>query len=493
MALARGRSVLIALAGVVLALAAAVAVNTLRQGSRQLEAAPAQPPAIDANAAAARLAGALRFQTISDYEAPDRNADEFRKLHAYLAATYPKAHATLKREVVGGYSLLYTWEGTDPKAAPAMLMAHQDVVPISPGTEGAWQAPPFEGVVRDGFVWGRGSWDDKGNLFGIMEAVEMLAAQGHRPRRTIYLAFGHDEEVSGQRGAKAIAALLKSRGVRLAFVLDEGLIITEGVMKGLDKPAALIGVAEKGYVTVFLNLTAKPGHASMPPRQTAIGMMSAALARIEDDQFPAGIGGVAQEMFETIAPEMKGINRVLLSNLWLFRPLVRRELEKGASTNAMMRTTTALTIVHAGNKDNVLPGSIEAAVNFRLLPGDTQAGVVEHVRKAVANEDILVTTFAGNAEPSRASPTDAPSYRLLNRTVREVFPGTVVAPGLMIGGTDSRHFEGISDNVYRFSPVRAQPEDLPRFHGTNERISVKNYAELIAFYHRLLVNSSAAQ
>lgn len=474
----------------VLALVAAVAINTLRQGSRQLEVAPAEPVAIDADAAAVRLAGALRFRTISSYESPDQNAAEFAKLHAYLQESYPKAHAVLKREIVGGYSLLYAWEGTDPKAAPILLMAHQDVVPISPGTEKAWQVPPFDGVIKDGFVWGRGSWDDKGNLFAIMEAVELLASKGFRPRQTVYLAFGHDEEVSGQRGAKAMAELLKLRGVRLAFVLDEGLVITEGLMKGLDKPVALIGIAEKGYVTVFLKHTAPPGHASMPPRTTAIGTMSAALTRIENAQFPAAIGGVASEMFATIAPEMSFTSRVLLSNLWLFGPLVRRELEKGPSTNAMLRTTTALTIVQAGNKDNVLPGSIEAAVNFRLLPGDTQAGVVEHVKKAISNDAISVTPFPGNAEPSRVSPADAPSYRLLNRTVREVFPGTLVAPGLMIGGTDSRHFEAVSENVYRFSPVHALPEDLPRFHGTNERISVRNYAQLIAFYHRLLSNAA---
>lgn len=475
------------------ALAAVLVVNTARQGSRQLEVASVPSPAIDANAAASRLAGALRFQTVSSFETPDQNATEFSKLHSYLEQTFPKAHATLQREVVGGHSLLYTWAGSDSKQPPILLMAHQDVVAISPGTEKSWQVPPFEGVIKDGFVWGRGSWDDKGNLLAIMEAVEALTASGFKPRQTVYLAFGHDEEVSGQRGAKAMAALLQSRGVRLAFVLDEGMIITEGIMKGLDKPVALIGVAEKGYVTLFLKHTAAPGHASMPPRTSAIGTMSTALARIEGAQFPASISGVAQEMFGTIAPEMPLMNRVLLSNLWLFGPLVRRELEKAPSTNAMLRTTTALTIVNAGNKDNVMPGSVEAAVNFRLLPGDTQAGVIDHVRKVVANEAIVITPFAGNAEPSRVSPADSPAYRLLNRTVRETFPGTLVAPGLMVGGTDSRHFEAISDNVYRFSPVRARAEDLPRFHGTNERISIANYAELIAFYQRLLANASKAK
>jgi carboxypeptidase PM20D1 len=478
------------LLALLIVLAAVVGINTWRHSSKQLQVAPIKPLVLDEQAAAGRLATALRFRTISYVDLPDQNADEFHKLHAHLMQHYPHAHAKLKREIVGGYSLLYTWPGSDPTAAPIMLMAHQDVVPIAPGTEGDWQTPPFDGVIKDGYIWGRGSWDNKGSLLGLMEAVEKLAADGFQPRQTIYLAFGHDEEVTGQRGAKAIAALLQQRGVRLDYVLDEGLVITENVVKGLDKPVALIGIAEKGYVTMFLNLSAKPGHSSMPPQKTAIGMMSAALARLEDNQLPASIRGVAYDMFETMAPEMSGINRVLLSNLWLFRPLVQRELEKGASTNAMMRTTTALTIVHAGIKDNVLPGAIDATVNFRLIPGDSEKSVIEHVKKTIANDAIQLTTFSGNAEPSRVSHTDAHSYQTINRTLRELFPDTVVAPGLMVGATDARHFEGISDNVYRFSPVHARTEDLPRFHGTNERISVKNYAELIRFYHRLLQNSA---
>ncbi len=478
------------LAAALVLLLAAVAINTLRFQSRQLEVTPIPAVDVDENAAAARLAGSLRFRTVSSAEQPEQNAAEFDKLHAYLQASFPRVHASLKREEVGGHSLLYTWEGTDSKAMPVMLMAHQDVVPIAPGTEKNWQQPPFDGNIEDGFVWGRGSWDDKGNLFSIMEAAEMLLAEGYKPRQTIYLAFGHDEEVSGLRGAKMIAALLQSRGVKLEYVLDEGLLITEGILKGLDKPAALIGVAEKGYSTVLLTLDAVPGHSSIPPQKTAIGMMSVALARLEDRQFPAQIRGVALDMFETIAPEMSGLNRVLLSNLWLFKPLVQRELAKGASTNAMLRTTTALTTVHAGNKDNVLPGTIDATVNFRLLPGDTQATVLDHVKQTVANDAIKLSPGAGNSDPSRVSPISGRPYQILNRSIRETFPGTIVAPGLMLGATDSRHFEAISENIFKFSPVRATSEDLPRFHGTNERISIKNYAEMIRFYHQLLINSS---
>lgn len=486
------KRVFLALAALVLLLVAAVAVNTWRQGSRQIEVPPVPPLAFDEKAAADRLAGSLRFKTVSSYDQPEANAEEFRKLHLYLQERFPKAHAVLKRELVGGLSLLYTWPGTEAAAKPVLLMAHQDVVPIAPGTEKDWKAEPFAGEVKDGFIWGRGAWDDKGNLFAQMEAVEMLLASGFKPRQTIYLAFGHDEEVGGLRGAVEIAKLMQSRNVKLGYVLDEGLLITDGIMPGLAKPAALIGIAEKGYLSVVLRVPATPGHSSMPPPKgtSAIAMMSAALRRIEDEQLPGGIRGVAQEMFATLAPEMSGFGRVALTNLWLFGPIVQAQLEKGASTNAMLRTTTALTVVQAGNKDNVLPGIAEATVNFRLLPGDTRESVMAHAKAKAASDRFELIALPGGAEASPVSPTQSPSYQLLNKTVREVFPGTLVSPGLMIGATDSRHFQALSDHIYRFSPVRAKPEDLSRFHGTNERISVANYAELIRFYHQLLRNGS---
>jgi len=473
----------------VLALILAVAINTWRQGSRQLEVAPlARPLAVDEAGLGERLAGAVRARTVSSLGDARLNAEQFQALHAHLQQAYPKLHATLRRESVGEFSLLYTWPGSDPAAKPLLLMAHQDVVPIAPGTEKDWAQDPFAGTLRDGFVWGRGAWDDKGNLVAQLEAIETLVAAGFKPRRTIYLAFGADEEVGGLRGARAIAELLKQRGVKLDFVLDEGLLITEGVMPGLAKPAALIGIAEKGYLSVVLKVPATPGHSSMPPPkgQSAIAMMAAAIKRIDDDQLPGGIKGIAREMFETLAPEMPGMQRVALSNLWLFGPLVERQLAQGASTNAMLRTTTAPTVFNAGNKDNVLPGSAEATVNFRLLPGDSQAGVLAHVKQAVNDARFELYALPGAAEPSKVAPTASESYRLLNRTVREVFPGTLVAPGLMIGATDSRHFEAISEHIYRFSPVRAGPQDLARFHGTNERISTANLAELVRFYHRLV-------
>jgi carboxypeptidase PM20D1 len=486
------KRILLALAALLLLLVAAVAVNTLRQGSRQLDVAPAPPLAIDEKAVADKLAAALRLQTVSSLEDPKLNADEFRKLHALLQERFPRVHATLQRELVNDLSLLYTWKGTDPGAKPIAFMAHQDVVPIAPGTESKWQVPPFAGEVKDGYIWGRGTWDDKGNLIAQLEAVEMLLAAGFQPRQTVYIIAGADEEVGGPRGAVAIAKILRERKVRLDFIIDEGLVLTEGILPGVAAPAALIGVAEKGYITVQLTANAPPGHASMPPvpGSTAIAKIGAALQRLDEEQFPPKLQGVARELFETLAPEMGGFQRVALSNLWLFGPLLESQLAKGASTNAMLRTTTALTIVNAGNKSNVIPGQAEATLDYRILPGDSTEKVLQHVR-AKAGPGIEVKTVGGSTEPTPVSSTSAPSYYQMQRTLRSVFPGTLVAPALYVAGSDSHHFVDLADSIYRFSPVRAKPEDLARLHGTNERISVANLGELVRFYHQLLRNLNA--
>lgn len=492
------RRLLLGLLAVLLLLVVVLAANTLRKGSRQLDVPPVPELAIDKAAAGERLAEAVRARTISSRTDAAQNADQFLQLHAMLRTRYPKAHARLQREVVNDLSLLYTWQGSDASLQPILLLAHQDVVPVSPGTEAQWSVDAFSGTVKDGFVWGRGAWDDKGNLIAQMEAIEMLAASGFQPRRTIMLAFGADEEVSGERGAVRIAALLKARGIRPLFVIDEGLLITEGIMPGVDKPVALIGIAEKGYLSVNVKLQAAPGHSSMPPPPGvgAIAMMSAALQAVDNERMPAAIRGIAGDMLSTVAPEMKLPLRVAMSNLWLLGPIVQKQLEAGASTNALLRTTTALTVIRGGDADNVMPGQVEATVNYRLLPGDSSAGIIERLKgqvsRAVGHDRFELQALPGASEASRVSATDAAPYQLINRTVREVFPGTIVAPGLMIGGTDSRHFEGVSDHIFRFSPVRARAEDLPRFHGTNERISVDNLAELIRFYHRLLTMGAQA-
>jgi carboxypeptidase PM20D1 len=471
-------------------LVAALAVNTLRHKTQQIVVPLSTRATIDERAVSERLARAVQFRTIS-YEAPsEESRSQFLKLHAYLAESFPRAHSALTLEIVGGYSMLYTWVGQDARAKPILLMAHQDVVPVAPGTEKQWHADPFGGEIRDGFIWGRGAWDDKGNLMAILEAIDALAAAGFKPHRTIYLAFGHDEENGGMEGAAAIAELLAKRGVHCEFALDEGLLITEGIMPGVAVPVALVGVAEKGSVTVRLKAAANPGHSSMPSSGSAIGTLARALVRVEASPMPATIGGVVGDMFDAVVPEMHGINRVVLSNRWLFGPLVLAQLERVPSTNAMLRTTTAITVIRGGNKENVLPGEAEALVNFRLIPGDTAVAVVDHVRHVIGDDRVAVELTAGATEASTVASHKSAAYEVLNRTIRELFPGVVVAPGLMIGATDSRHVTTVADQTFRFSPVRARAEDLSRFHGTDERIAIANYADLIRFYGALIRNSA---
>lgn len=470
------------------ALCAAITANTLSLESTQLQVQPVTTLTLDENAAAERLAGGIRFRTVSWDEQPAVSLDAFHRLHAYLRQQFPNVHRELRLDLVADASLLYTWPGHDVTVKPIALLAHQDVVPVEPGTERDWKVDPFAGIVQEGFVWGRGAWDDKGSLFAILEAVELLVRDGFRPRQTVFLIFGHDEEVVGGKGAQSVAALLQSRGVKLDFVLDEGLIITEGVLERLEQPLALIGVGEKGYVNVSFRANFEGGHSSMPPPVTAIGAMSRALSELEAHPMPSAIGGSAAQLFETIAPEMGILDRVLLSNLWLFGPLVKARLEAVPSNNAMLRTTMALTVVQGGNKDNVLPSRIDANANFRILPGDSSDDVLRHVKSVVKDAAIQIAKVEPATEPSGLSSTTSASFMHIHRTIREVFPETLVAPGLMIGATDARYFAAIADNIYRFAPVRAQPEDLSRFHGVNERISIANFADMIRFYRRLLIN-----
>ena len=479
---------LLGLLALLLLLTVVLVVNTLRQGSRQVTPPALQPMVVDKASVAESLAIAVRAKTVSGLLDPTGTAAEFAALHAHLRARYPLVHATLEREVVAEHSLLYTWKGSDSQAKPIALLAHQDVVPIAPGTETLWKKPPFAGLIEDGIVWGRGTLDNKSNLITQLEAVEALIKAGFKPRRTVYLVFGHDEEVGGRRGAAQVVALLKQRGVKLAFAIDEGMAVTEGILPGVTQPIALIGLAEKGAVSLKLSAQAAPGHSSMPPGPggSAIGMLSAALARLDANPLPGGINGAAAEMFATIAPELPFGQRLPLSNLWLLRPVVERMLAKGAATNAMMRTTTALTIVNAGNKENVLPGRADAVVNFRILPGDSVESVTAYVKRVIADDRIELAALAPGVEASPVSAVDTEAYRLIERTIREVFPDSMVAPSLTLQGTDSRYFGEVAEQVYRFQPTRFKPEDLPRLHGTDERISIDQLADMVRFYHRLL-------
>lgn len=485
------KRILLVLALAVAVLASVLVVNTLRFTSRQIAVEPVQPLGVDEGAAAGRLAGALRFQTVSSEEAGRVRGEEFEGLHRYLEENFPKAHAALTRESVGDYSLLYTWRGQDESLKPVLLAAHQDVVPVGPETVAGWEQPPFEGRVAGGYVWGRGALDDKSNLLALMEAVEALVGEGFRPRRTVYLAFGADEEVGGAGGAARMAELLRARNVALEYVLDEGLAVTEGIIPDVSQPVATVGVAEKGFVSLELVVEGAGGHSSMPPPQTAVGILGAAVARLEERQMPASLDGVTRQLLEHVGPEMPFGKRLVMANLWLFGPLVVRKLAESPGTNAGVRTTTAATVIGGGVKENVLPASARAVVNFRILPGDRIESVVAHAREAVADPRVKINRLgAFAAEPSAVSGTDTAGFQTVRRTIRQLFPDTLVAPALVLGATDSRHYARLTTDIYRFSPMRVRREDVERIHGTNERISVKDYAACVKFYHQLMKNSA---
>jgi carboxypeptidase PM20D1 len=413
---------------------------------------------------------------------------------------YPRVHRTLTREVIANYSLLYTWQGSDPGLAPILLMSHQDVVPVEAGSERDWEHAPFGGEIADGLVWGRGTLDIKNGVIGILEAVETLLQEGFRPQRTVYLCFGHDEEISGPEGSVNVMRTLQQRGVHLESVIDEGGAIVTGSMPGVERPVAMVGVVEKGYMNIELRVQSEGGHSSAPQAVTAIGRLSRAIERVETRQMPDRIDFIRMQ-FDALASELPFAMRMLFANLWLFGGVVKRRLAAVPNTNALIRTTTAPTIFHAGVKDNILPRQASAVINFRLLPGDTIDTVTEHVRKVIADDQVQLHGFraavqAGGAEAPdalvaiggwEASPvtdTRGAAFMTLTRTIREVYPEVVVAPYLVGGGTDARYFAPICDQIMRFSPVRLAVTDLGRMHGVNERLSLKNCGDMVRFYHR---------
>ncbi|HEX4496416.1 MAG TPA: M20 family peptidase [Thermoanaerobaculia bacterium] len=483
------KKILAAALGLVLfVLVSVLLIRMILIKSHQVQAPPVTDLAVDARAAAEHLAGAVRFPTVSHENGANVEAAAFDGLHQYLQRTFPRVHAALSREVVGGYSLLYTWRGRRPELQPILLLSHQDVVPVEPGTEKDWTHPAFSGFVDGTWIWGRGTLDDKVGVMGILEAAELLLGRGFQPDRTVYLAFGHDEETGGSQGAAAIAALLRQRGVRPAFILDEGGAIAVGSIPGVAKPAAMVGTAEKGVLSVELVARGEGGHSSMPPPHGAIGSLAAAIAKLEEHQMPARLDGATRRSYQYLAPEMPFGPRLLLANLWLFAPMLTHQAITEPANNARVRTTTAPTIFQAGIKENVLPSEARAVVNFRTLTGDTIPKVLQHVRDVVGPGIRVRPTGSANIEASLESDVRAPEFGVLQRTLAETIPQVLVAPNLLSGSTDSKHYQALSPNIYRFVPMRLRVTDLKRIHGTDERLGIENYGEIVRFYAQLLRN-----
>lgn len=460
-------------------------------------AATTPPPAskFDAAKLAARLAEAVKFRTISwqpGAPAEDVAASQaaFAQFREWITTTYPQFAQTATREIVSDYTLLFTWAGSEPSLKPVLFMSHMDVVPIAPGSEGNWKHPPFEGVIADGYVWGRGTMDTKQGIIGMLEAAEMLIASGFKPKRTILFSFGHDEELGGPEGNAKVAALLASRKTELEFVVDEGGVITQGVVPGVAAPVALLGVAEKGYVTLELTAKADGGHSSLPPpvEETAIGRLARAIGRIGDAPLESRIDGIASDALSEMAPAMAFPQRVAAANLWLLEPLVVRSINATSTGGANIHTTIAPTVISGGNKDNVMPPEAKASVNFRIHPRDTIQSVIDHVTKAVGDAKVEIKAKPGAREASPTSDVKGARYAFVKRTLEKLMPGVIVAPNLLSAGTDSRYFQPMTKNVFRMIPAVMGPDDLKGFHGTDERLPVASMA-LIADYYATLITT----
>ncbi len=435
--------------------------------------------ASSADVIAERLAGAIRFETVSREDPAAFDPEPFEGLAAYLRDLYPRTHAALDLERINDHTLLFEWKGTNPELRPALFMAHLDVVPVEGAALEAWTHPPFSGAIEDGFVWGRGAIDVKSGVIFWLEAIESLLADGVTPERTIYLSLGHDEEVGGSRGAIAVAERFRRLGVHPAFLFDEGGFILDGHPLLPEATTALVVTAEKSYYTVELTARGVSGHSSMPPRHTAIGRLARAIERVEDNPMPARIVQPLRDMLEAASPHVPFGRRFVFRNLWLTGGMVERSFLEDRVSAPLVRTTFAVTLVSGGVKDNVIPELARATINVRILPGDTPEDVIEHLTRVIDDSGIEITGTPWGRAPEPAA-VDGIAFPLASDAIRSVYPDAVVLPGLIAGATDSRHFAGIADEIIRFIPERVHVSQADGAHGRDERIAVAHLADSVA-------------
>lgn len=461
--------------------------NALTVDSRQIVTDPVEKVEI-ADTAITRLSAGIRLPTVS---AGAIDSTAFRNLDTLLQVSFPLVDSLLEREQVNDFGYIYKWPGTNPRLEPILLLGHTDVV-AADANDKDWAVPPFSGAIRDGCIWGRGALDDKLSVFGILEATEMLLAEGYDPERTVYFAFGQDEEVGGKKGAIPMSRFFAERGITFEYILDEGSVILKNALDGLDKPLAMIGISEKGYTTLTLTAVLENGgHSSMPPPETAVGVLAAAVTALQDNPFPSKIDGATRLFFEYIAPECAFPQKILFSNLTLTEGLITRQLSKDNTSAAILRTTTAPTMLRGGIQENVLPRRASAKVNFRILPGETVESVREYVRQIIDDKRILVEVSDPefSNDPPPLSPTESFGFQVIQKTIGQTFPQAVTTPSLVIATTDARHYSAVSPNIYRFMPLQISRTDLKTIHGINEKIAAEGYKDMIRFYRQLIVNS----
>ncbi|MBI9049339.1 MAG: M20 family peptidase [Anaerolineaceae bacterium] len=435
---------------------------------------------------AERLSRAIQCQTISFSESQPPDAKVLKELRDVLEKNFPQVHKICEKQLINGDALLFTWKGKNTDLKPILFAGHQDVVPVDENDVAKWTHAPFSGEIVDGWVWGRGALDMKNQVVAVLESVERLIESGYQPERTIYLAFGHDEEIGGIRGAAKIVEWLKEQKISLEAVIDEGGMILSGLLDGVDDPFAMVGIAEKGMATIDMSLEMNPGHSSMPPHHTAIGVMSKAIIRLEDHPMPAE-PEMMLPLMRALGKSLPFVLRMAFANMWLFKSVVISEMRKNPRGDASIRTTTAVTLINGGIKDNILPPSAKATVNFRVIPGECVADVLEHMRNVIKDERIqLIPNKEIIWDASPVSNTDSAAYMILKETIQKTFNNVPVACQIFPAATDSRHYYAVCQNVYRFMPLYMTSEALGGVHGINERVEIAALEQMVQFFGALI-------
>lgn len=490
------KRILSGIGAVIFVLILIVLIRTFTLTTKQAAVPVIKKVQIDKQSASEHLSKGIQFRTVSFDNPGKDDYKTFRALQDYIDTAYPLIHQHLQRTVINDFSLLFEWKGRNTNKKPIILTAHLDVVPVDLSE---WKLDPFSGEQAAGIIWGRGALDDKGSLFAILEAVENLLAQGFIPERTIYLGFGHDEEAGttgGMQGARNIAAYLMQKHIHAESILDEGGIMANeelSLIKG--KKLALIAVAEKGFMTLRLTAEGQSGHAMMPPAEDlAILRLAKALVALDKHKLPSSLDGTVGLTFDYLAPEMPFVNKLLFANKWLFGLMLQQELAKNNLLAAMMHTTVAPTVIQGGVKEQSLPASASLLVNFRILPGETSKDVINHVVRSINDSHVKVELYGTIVhEPIPLSGLGHNGYQVIDRTIREIFPGVVVAPVLSTGRTDSLYYKEVADDIYRFAPYVFSPGDDKRPHGKDEFIRADNYFDMIQFYIRYIQNSTGTE
>lgn len=432
--------------------------------------------------ASQHLAEMLQVETISRQNPDESNASTFEDFKALLVRQYPLIHSQCERSFHGPTGILYKWHGRRPTQSPTLFMSHYDVVPVE---SSMWSVAPFSGLIADGYVWGRGALDTKGTLCSILEAAEALIEEGFTPEEDIYFSFSGDEEVSGS-SAPEIVKYLEEKGIRPALVLDEGGAIVEGVFPGVDRPVAVVGTGEKGYLDLKLTFTGPGGHSSTPPAHSLVGQLSKAIINLEKRPFKAHLTPPVKELFTTLGRYSSFIYRIIFANLWCTWPLLKLVFTKqGGKMNALIRTTCAVTRLTGSEAYNVLPPKVSLGVNLRLMASDSVDQAQRYIKKSTGYPGISCRVVESR-EASPISSTDQPGWKRVKKAILANWPQVIVSPYLMLAATDSRHFHRISDCVLRFSPMALSDDDMKRIHGHDERISIDQLKSCVEFYKRMM-------